>query len=107
MEWLNTSNAATGPFMGINVDLDGTVWVRHGTTLSWWDGERWQRVIAPDGSTNFVALKTGPCRAGGMWVSSSNGLRRLRPESLASHELEESTWSGGRFAAPVELWRPT
>ena len=78
VEWLNTSNAATGPFMGINVDLDGTVWVRHGTTLSWWDGERWQRVIAPDGSTNFVALKTGPCRAGGMWVSSSNGLRRLR-----------------------------
>jgi len=78
VEWLNTSNAASGPFIGINVDCDGTVWVRHGTTLSWWDGERWKRVVAPDGSTNFVALKTGPSYAGGMWISSADGLQRLR-----------------------------
>jgi signal transduction histidine kinase/streptogramin lyase len=78
VEWLSTSNAASGPFIGINVDYDGTVWVRHGNTLDWWTGERWQRVIAPDGSGDFVAMKTGPSYAGGMWISSTDGLRRLR-----------------------------
>lgn len=78
VEWLSTSNAASGPFIGINVDYDGTVWVRHGNTLNWWTGERWQRVIAPDGSGDFVALKTGPSYAGGMWISSTDGLWRMR-----------------------------
>ncbi|MBK7998199.1 MAG: hypothetical protein IPK15_05570, partial [Verrucomicrobia bacterium] len=78
VEWLSTSNAARGPFIGINVDYDGTVWVRHGNTLNWWTGERWQRVIAPAGSGDFVALKTGPSYAGGMWISSTDGLWRMR-----------------------------
>lgn len=78
VEWLDTGKAANGPFVGINVDYDGTVWVRHGATLSWWNGERWRRVVAPDGSTNFIALKTGPSYAGGMWISNADGLRRLR-----------------------------
>ncbi len=78
VEWLLTSNAASGPFIGINVDYDATVWVRHGNTLSWWTGDRWQRVVAPDGSSDFVAMKTGPSYAGGMWISSADGLRRLR-----------------------------
>ncbi len=76
--WLDTRQASPGRFIGINVDFDGTVWVRHDNTLDWWDGQRWRRVVAPDGSTNFVALKTGPSHAGGMWVSSPSGLRRLR-----------------------------
>ena len=78
VEWLSTSNAASGLFIGINVDYDGTVWVRHGNTLNWWTGDRWQRVVAPDGSGDSVALKTGPSYAGGMWISSTDGLWRMR-----------------------------
>ncbi len=77
--WLDTRDAAPAsePFVGINVDYQGTVWVRYGTSLSWWDGQRWQRVVGHNSSEDFRALKTGPSRAGGMWISSPDGLRRL------------------------------
>ncbi len=79
VEWLDTRSAAPAaePFIGINVDYEGTVWVRYGHSLSWWDGQRWQRVAGRNPGEEFRALKTGPSRAGGMWISSRDGLRRL------------------------------
>lgn len=91
VEWLDTRGAAPGPFIGINVDYDGTVWVRYGNILSWWDGQRWQRVRGPDGSESFFALKTGPAWAGGMWISGRLGLQRLQHGKWDSRFLAYET----------------
>jgi signal transduction histidine kinase/streptogramin lyase len=86
--WLDARGIASGDFVGINVETTGTVWARHGHTLSWWTGERWQRLMSPTGDENFEALKTGASRDGGMWISSRTGLRKFR----------KGRWEGQEFA---------
>ncbi|MEO8426688.1 MAG: two-component regulator propeller domain-containing protein, partial [Verrucomicrobiota bacterium] len=85
--WLDARGIAPGTFVGINVEATGTVWVRHGPTLSWWTGQRWQRLPSPTGEENFEALKTGASHEGGMWISSRTGLRKFRNGGWEAHEL--------------------
>ncbi|MFO1499267.1 MAG: histidine kinase [Verrucomicrobiota bacterium] len=98
MPWLDARGAGPGPFVGINMDLDGGVWVRHGNTLSWWAKDHWELLRAPDTQAEFFALKTGAAQGGGMWIGGRDGLqrfengrwlegKRLFPQPLASIQL--------------------
>jgi signal transduction histidine kinase/streptogramin lyase len=87
--WLDTrAIASPDAFAGINVETDGTVWVRHGRTLSWWTGNHWEQLRSPNAEGEvFEALKTGPSRNGGMWISSRTGLRRFRKGHWEARQL--------------------
>lgn len=103
--WLDARGAAPGTFVGINVDLAGVVWVRHGNVLSWWAGDHWASLKAPEDWTDFFALKTGAARQGGMWIGGRDGLQRFHdgqwqesqrrfPQPLPSIQLiMEDSWS--------------
>jgi hypothetical protein len=91
--WLETDGVAAGSFVGINVDRSGHVCVRHGNTLSWWIGERWEQLAGPNGNTNFIETKTGASQDGGMWISGCDpharhpGRAVLRPDDNASRDV--------------------
>jgi hypothetical protein len=51
--WLDARGIVPGTFAGINVEATGAVWARHDHTLSWWTGDRWQRLQAPTGEKNL------------------------------------------------------
>ncbi len=86
--WLDTRGVAPDTFAGINVEMSGTVWVRHGRTLSWWTGDRWERLMSPDADNEiFEGLKTGASHNGGMWISSQTGLRKFRNGRWEARQL--------------------
>ncbi len=72
--WLPPHPQPPGPFMGINTDFNGGVWVRHGFVLSWWTGAAWQPLQSKPETKIAPALKTAPRQQGGMWISTSEGI---------------------------------
>lgn len=73
------------PFVGINTDFHGNVWVRHGHRLWTWSDHEWSELSSPTGGTDITALKTTGRHAGGMWISTPTGvsptqLHHLGPE---------------------------
>ena len=68
-----------GPRLGIGnpvTDSDGAVWMRAGTNLARWTGEKLETVPLPDGLTSLRYFCAAP--EGGLWFSAENGLWRWR-----------------------------
>lgn len=72
--WIDSMKDPPGPFVGINTDFNGGVWVRHGFILSWWSGSSWERLRARGDGDLPPALKTAARHQGGMWISTGAGI---------------------------------